>query len=146
MAFDPYTALLELGKVTIEKIWPDPARQQQELLKLRELAQNGMLAELDSHVKLMQGQMEINKIEAASDNIFKSGWRPFVGWSCGSAFLYAGLLEPLMRFIATVGYGYVGEFPVIDTSMMIPVLMGMLGMGAMRSYDKPKNSLPTSKK
>lgn len=144
MAFDPYTALLELGKVTIEKIWPDPARQQQELLKLRELAQKGMLTELESHVKLMQGQMEINKIEAASDNIFKSGWRPFVGWSCGSAFLYAGLLEPLMRFIATVVYGYSGEFPVIDTSMMIPVLMGMLGMGAMRSYDKPKNSLPTS--
>ena len=144
MAFDPYTALLELGKVTIEKIWPDPTRQQQELLKLRELAQKGMLTELESHVKLMQGQMEINKMEAASDNIFKSGWRPFVGWSCGSAFLYAGLLEPLMRFIATVGYGYDGEFPVIDTSMMIPVLMGMLGMGAMRSYDKPKNILPTS--
>ena len=144
MAFDPYTALLELGKVTIEKIWPDPTRQQQELLKLRELAQKGMLTELESHVKLMQGQMEINKIEAASDNIFKSGWRPFVGWSCGSAFLYAGLLEPLMRFIATVGYGYDGDFPVIDTSMMIPVLMGMLGMGAMRSYDKPKNILPTS--
>ncbi len=146
MAFDPYTALLELGKVTIEKIWPDPTRQQQELLKLRELAQKGMLTELESHVKLMQGQMEINKIEAASDNIFKSGWRPFVGWSCGSAFLYAGLLEPLMRFIATVVFEYKGEFPVIDTSMMIPVLMGMLGLGAMRSYDKPKNSLPTSKK
>ena len=144
MAFDPYTALLELGKVTIEKIWPDPTRQQQELLKLRELAQKGMLTELESHVKLMQGQMEINKIEAASDNIFKSGWRPFVGWSCGSAFLYVGLIEPFMRFIATVYFGYVGEFPVIDTSMMIPVLMGMLGMGAMRSYDKPKNSLPTS--
>jgi len=146
MAFDPYTALLELGKTTIEKIWPDPIRQQQELLKLREMTQKGDLAALDAHVKLMQGQMEINKIEAASDNIFKSGWRPFVGWSCGSAFLYAGLLEPLMRFVATVVFEYNGAFPVVDTSMMIPVLMGMLGMGAMRSFDKPKNNLPASKK
>jgi len=135
MAFDPATALFELGKTAIEKIWPDPTKRAQELRLLEGIRQKGDLAMLDAHVKLMVGQMEVNKIEAASDNIFKSGWRPFVGWVCGASLLYVGILEPIARFIATM-YDYTGGFPVIDTSLTIQVLMGMLGLGAMRSFDK----------
>jgi hypothetical protein len=134
---DPLTAIVDLGSTLIQKIWPDPAKQQEELRKLQELQQAGDLAELNAHVQLLVGQMEINKIEAASPHWFVAGWRPFVGWVCGSALAYAAIIEPLMRFIAKI-FGYSGTFPVIDTEITMQVLLGMLGLGVMRSRDKEK--------
>ena len=109
MNFDPISAAFDLGSTIIKRIWPDPEMQAKEMLKLSELAQKGDLAELNAHVKLLSGQIEINKIEAASSNWFVAGWRPFVGWVCGVSLFYAAMLEPLMRFIASIS-GYSGTF------------------------------------
>jgi len=138
MAIDPITAALDVGKILIEKIWPDPQKQAQELLKLEELHQKGNLAELNAKVELLRGQLEINKIEAGHSSIFVAGWRPFIGWVCGFGLLYASILEPIMRFIAKM-VGYVGEFPVIDTTLTMQVLIGMLGLVAARTREKEKN-------
>jgi hypothetical protein len=138
MSLDPVTALLDAGKMAINRIWPDPLAQAEEQRKLAELAQNGDLAELKAQVSLLIGQMDINREEAKSKSLFVSGWRPFVGWCCGFGLLYASLFEPLMRFIASV-YGYEGSFPVIDTSITMQVLLGMLGLGVMRTREKEKN-------
>ena len=135
MALDPISALFEVGKMTIERIWPDPSKRAEQLFKLEELKQAGDLAELQAHVSSLQGQLEINKQEASHASIFVAGWRPFVGWCCGFALLYASILEPLMRFTASMA-GYTGEFPVIDTSITMQVLLGMLGLVGARSYDK----------
>lgn len=143
MSSDPITALLDVGIMAISRIWPDPIQQAQEVRKLQELAQKGDLALMKSEVSLLLGQIEINKIEAKSNSIFVAGWRPFVGWVGGLSFAYASILEPLMRFIANMR-GYTGDFPEINTNLTIQVLLGMLGLGVMRSFDK-KNGSETNK-
>ena len=137
MSFDPLSALFDLGKSAIDKIWPDPIKRAEEVRKLEEMKQRGDLAELNAQVKLLTGQLEINKVEAASNNVFVSGWRPFVGWVCGLGLAYASIIEPLMRFIAKLN-DYTGTFPVIDTSITMQVLLGMLGLGVMRTREKEK--------
>jgi hypothetical protein len=129
MAFDPISAVLDIGGKLIDRLWPDPAQAANAKLELLKMQQNGDLAQ-------MVAQTDINKVEAASSNFFIAGWRPFIGWGCGVAFLYSALFEPFARFIATVVFGYHGAFPVIDTSLTMQILLGMLGMGALRSFDK----------
>lgn len=90
----------------------------------------------NAETKRLESQTDINKIEAASTRLFVSGWRPFIGWICGIAFGYATILEPLLRFASAVWFGYSGAFPVIDTALTLQALFGILGLGAMRSYDK----------
>jgi hypothetical protein len=139
MALDPITALFEAGKMAIERIWPDPNKRAEEIRKLKELEQSGDLAQMQAQVTLLQGQLNINIKEAEHKSVFVAGWRPFVGWVGGFGLAYAGILEPLMRFIAKL-CGYAGDFPVIDTTLTMQVLLGMLGLGAMRSFDKSKNT------
>jgi len=139
MSFDPLTAALDVGKSLIEKIWPDPVKQSQEIRKLEELHQRGDLAILNAEVQLLLGQINVNKAEANHKSIFVAGWRPFVGWVCGFGLLYASVIEPLMRFIATVN-DYTGAFPVLDTTITMQVLLGMLGLGLMRTKEKEKGT------
>ena len=139
MSFDPLTAALDVGKTLIEKIWPDPVKQSEEIRKLQELHQKGDLAILNAEVQLLLGQINVNKTEANHKSIFVAGWRPFVGWVCGFGLLYASVIEPLMRFIATVN-DYTGTFPVLDTTITMQVLLGMLGLGLMRTKEKEKGT------
>lgn len=87
-------------------------------------------------IQLAQGQINTNIEEAKNANVFVSGWRPWCGWVCGVALAYVAVAEPLARFVAQVGFGFSGAFPVIDTTLTLQVLFGMLGMGTLRSYDK----------
>ena len=80
--------------------------------------------------ELMKGQLEVNKVEAAHKSLFVAGWRPAIGWICGLALLYSTILSPILDIWFTV--------PVVNTSLLQTVLMGMLGLGAMRSYEKTK--------
>ena len=139
MSFDPLSAALDVGKSLIEKIWPDPVKQSQEIRKLQELHQKGDLAALNAEVQLLLGQINVNATEASHKSIFVAGWRPFVGWVCGFGLLYASVIEPLMRFIATVN-DYTGTFPVLDTTITMQVLLGMLGLGLMRTKEKEKGT------
>jgi len=127
---DPITAIVTVGSQLIERLFPDPAQAAEAKLKLVELQQNGDLAAI-------AGQMDINKVEAANSSIFVSGWRPFVGWVCGFGLGYVAIVEPIARFVATMS-GYSGTFPAIDTTLTMQILIGMLGMGGLRSLDKAK--------
>lgn len=129
MALDPISAALDIGGKLIDRLWPDPTQAAAAKLELLKMQQEGDLA-------VMVAQTDINKIEAGSTNLFVSGWRPFVGWCCGAAFLYAAILEPLARFIAKVFFTYGGEFPIIDTTLTMQILLGLLGMAGLRSWDK----------
>lgn len=86
----------------------------------------------------MKAQTDINAVEAAHDNIFVAGWRPMIGWVCGIAFAYHFILQPLLVFIYTITSGHVPPLPAFDMSTLTTVLMGMLGLGVMRSYEKTK--------
>lgn len=133
---DPISLGLNFVSKIADKIWPDPAAKAAGLLELERLRQTGELAYLAAETDLAKGQLEINKAEAENANWFVSGWRPFVGWGCGFGLVYAALVEPFARFAAVVIFDYKGEFPVLDTTITTQVLFGMLGLGAMRSYDK----------
>lgn len=124
-------ALSDFAKTVVNKIWPDADEKQKEEAQLAVL-------EITQDYNLQQGQLDINKVEAANVNIFVSGWRPFIGWVCGFALVYAAILEPLARFVATVYIKYVGAFPIIDTTITMQVLFGLLGLGGMRTFEKFK--------
>lgn len=136
MAFDPVSIALEVGSKLIDRLWPDPAQRDAAKLELYKIEKSGELQVMMAGTDLAKGQLEINKVEAASSSTFVAGWRPYVGWACGTAFAYAAILEPVMRFVAAVMFGYHGMFPIIDTSLTMQVLFGILGLGALRTYEK----------
>ena len=115
-------AVSDLANTVINKIWPDKTDQEKQ--------------QLAAAVMVVQGQIDINKNEASNPSLLVSGWRPFIGWTCGVAFGYATILEPLLRVGSAVWFGYAGAFPVIDTTLTMQALFGILGLGAMRSFDK----------
>jgi hypothetical protein len=82
------------------------------------------------------GQLEINKAEAAHESIFVSGWRPFIGWVCGTALAWNFVAAPLLVFIAAASGAEMPPTPTLDATTLMPVLLGMLGLGGMRSWEK----------
>lgn len=87
------------------------------------------LAQKEAH-KNAALQLEVNRAEAAHKSLFVAGWRPFIGWCCGLGLLYSVLLSPILDIWF--------EMPVIDSSLLMPTMTGMLGLGALRSYEKVK--------
>jgi len=87
------------------------------------------LAQKEAH-KNAALQLDVNKAEAAHKSLFVAGWRPFIGWCCGLGLLYSVLLAPLLDIWF--------EMPAIDSSILMPTMTGMLGLGALRSYEKVK--------
>ncbi len=85
--------------------------------------------------ELAKGQLEVNKVEAASKSMFVAGWRPAVGWVCVLGMASNYILIPVSNFGLALAESDV-VVPLIDTSTMMPVLMGMLGLGVMRSVEK----------
>ena len=81
--------------------------------------------------EISKGQLEVNKVEAAHKSLFVSGWRPAIGWICGFALMYSTILAPILDIWFTV--------PAVDSSLLTSVLMGMLGLGAMRTVEKTKS-------
>ena len=133
------SGLFDLGKGLIDRLFPDPAAKAAAQLELLKMQQAGDLAQLAADTDLAKLQIQTNIAEAAG-NWFTAGWRPCIGWVCGAGLAYAALIEPFARFIAKVWFGYMGEFPVIDTTLTMQILMGMLGLGAMRSVEKVKGA------
>ena len=82
-------------------------------------------------------QMKINEIEAGSDNVFKSGWRPFLGWVLCAAFGYHYIFQPFLLFIMA-SKGVLVELPEFDMNTMTTLLFGLLGMSGMRTWEKVK--------
>ena len=128
MSLDPVSALLDIGGKVIDRVWPDPIQAATAKLELIKLQQSGELA-------AMAGQLEINKVEAASASVFVSGWRPFIGWVCGAACAWNWIGLKIVLFAAAYFEHPLNLAPA-DLSEMTPVLMGMLGIGGLRTIEK----------
>jgi len=101
-------------------------------------AEREIAERLTEHLaKVDLAQIEVNKVEAASTSLFKGGWRPFIGWTCGVSLAWVYVAEPVMSF-ALAQLGYFTPLPTLDMSQMMPVLMGLLGLGGLRSWEKVK--------
>ena len=125
MALDPITAGLSLADNVISRIWPDKTEQER--------------AQLAAAVSIVQGQLEINKAEAANPARFTSGWRPFIGWVCGAALACQYIARPLLAWAGIVTGHPLPDLPGIDDNLW-QLMLGMLGLGGMRSLEKIKRA------
>jgi len=125
-------AVLPLVKDVIGAFLPEDPKKRAE-------AERKIEAQLTEHLaKIDIAQLEINKTEAAHRSIFVAGGRPFIGWSCGVSLAWSYICQPILTF-ALVQAGYGVELPALDMSQMMPVLMGMLGLGGLRTFEKYKS-------
>jgi len=116
------------GLKVLDKFIPDPAAKAQAEAALR--------ADLQ---KWDASQNVTNQVEASHRTVFVAGWRPFIGWVCGMAFAYHFVLQPLLVFLLAI-YGANVNLPEFDMSVLTTVLMGILGLGGLRTYEKLKGA------
>lgn len=114
------------GLKVLDKFIPDPAEKAKAEAQLR--------ADLMAWDK---AQTDVNAVEAQSSSLFVAGWRPAVGWVCCAALTWTYILQPIAAF-ALAQFGYLTALPRLDMGEMMPILLGMLGLGGMRSWEKTK--------
>lgn len=132
-------ALIPLLGTLFDRIFPDPKAAAEAKLEVMRMAQAGELAQLDAELKITTGQIEVNKVEAASDGPFTRNWRPFVGWTCGAALAFKFILGPAAVVLMAM-LGHPITLPEFDFSEMSTILIGMLGLGGLRSLEKIKGT------
>ena len=114
-------SVADLAGTIINKIWPDKSEAEKQ--------------QLAAAFMVVQGQIETNKEEAKSPSVFVSGWRPFIGWVCGLACAWNWIGLKIALFIAAF-LGHALNMQPADLSEMWPILLGMLGLGGMRTAEK----------
>lgn len=119
--------ILELGSRLIERWIPDKQKQAQAELDLLRIAQ-------EQDFQTIIKQIEVNIQEAQHQSIFVAGWRPFVGWMCGVGLAYQAILHNLLEWLSGI-YGFPVP-PAPDSDVLVYVLGGLLGLGALRTYEK----------
>ncbi len=108
---------------------PDP----NERARAKEQIETQMLAAMTS---LVQGQLAINQQEAQHKSIVVAGWRPAIGWICGIALGWNYIIQPILSWSAFLWGVELGEAPRLDTAELTTILLGMLGLGGLRTYEK----------
>lgn len=93
-------------------------------------------AEQAGTLQTIIGQLAINKQEAAHKSMFVAGWRPFIGWTCGVVIAYNWVVYPFLKVLVLVFMDAPPELPVLTLGEMMPVILGMLGLGGFRSWEK----------
>jgi hypothetical protein len=125
----PWTDLINQIGQAVRQVLPNPEAQRDFDLKIMELAAKAE----EQETQLALGQIDINKIEAGSANLFVAGWRPFIGWTGGVALGYTWIVSPLLKAI----FG-LDELPALDADAIWPIIAAMLGLGTMRSFEKSR--------
>lgn len=130
MALDPITGITNVVTSIIDRVWPDPAQAAAAKAQLMQLQLTGELAQIT-------GQLDINKTEAANESSFVAGWRPFIGWVCGAGCAWNWIGLPVTKF-ALAAFGHPITMSPADLTEMMPVLLGMLGLGGLHSFERVK--------
>ena len=122
------TALLPALGTLIDRLIPDRAAA--------EKAKAEMEAELiRASNEAALAQVEVNKIEAAHSSVFVAGWRPSIGWVCAAGLAWAFVVAPVASW-ALVVLGVKGELPAIHTDYLLELVLAMLGIGGLRTFEK----------
>jgi len=120
--------VLSIGSTILDRVIPDVNAREKAKQELEKA-----LTEQDFQLAL--GQIQINQEEAKSENMFKSGWRPSVGWICSIAFGLHFVILPLFNYFIMLFHGQPILVPFqMDT--LLTVLLGLLGMGTLRTVEK----------
>lgn len=128
MPFDPISAVSQVVNTVLDRVLPDKAANDAGKLELAKMQLNGDLA-------TYSGQIEVDLAEAKSSSIFVAGWRPYVGWVCGTGLAYQFIVRPLLMAVFGV-FGSHAVAPPLEMGSMMELLAGMLGFGAMRTVEK----------
>jgi len=123
----PWTDLINQIGAAVRQVLPNPEAQREFDLKIMELAAKAE----ENETQLIMGQIDTNKVEAAHANLFVAGWRPFIGWTAGVALGYTWVISPLLKAI----FG-MEELPALSPDEIYPIIIGMLGLGTMRTVEK----------
>lgn len=129
-------ALIEAGLKVLDRVLPDPQQKAAAQLELLKLQQAGEFKNLEADLQMAMGQLEVNRIEAASADFFRGGWRPAVGWCCVLGLVYTYLGQPLLAWASGI-WGWPVP-PSLDLGDLIVLLGGMLGLGGMRTFERVK--------
>jgi len=121
-------SVADLASSIIGKIWPDKTQAEKD-----QMAQ--AMAILQGQISANKDQTDIDKAEATNPSLFVSGWRPFVGWVCGMSCAWNWIGLPIGKFALAI-FHYNLTIAPANLSEMMPLLMGLLGMGALRTYEK----------
>lgn len=120
---------------TIGKAIPDADKQAEINLELAKLADKA-----DERLyQLQNGQIEVNKVEAANSNPFVSGWRPFIGWVCGASMAWTYIGVPILGWVIALWQPDV-KLPSINTDYLMELIFAMLGLGTLRTVEKIKKT------
>jgi Holin of 3TMs, for gene-transfer release len=111
---------------------PDPNAKQKAQMEMQ-------AALLEMSAKQAEQQSKINEVEAQHQSLFVAGWRPMIGWTCAFAFAFIYVVGPIVVWIGA-GFGYVIKPPRFDADALLSLTLGMLGLGALRSFDKAKGT------
>jgi Holin of 3TMs, for gene-transfer release len=114
-------SVADLATSIINRLWPDKTQQEKD--------------QMASALAIVQGQLSINEKEAANPSVFVSGWRPAIGWVCGAACAWNWIGLKIALFVAAY-LGHNLNLQPADVGEMMPVLMGMLGLGGLRTVEK----------
>lgn len=122
--------IIAIGAKLLDKIIPDKDAREKAQFELIKASQ-------DQDFQLDLGQLKINEVEAANPNVFVSGWRPFVGWTCATSFAIHFVIFPVANFFIVLN-GYKEVTLSFDMTTLMTVLGGLLGIGGLRTYEKIK--------
>lgn len=125
-----------IGKV-LDKI-PDAGKKAELQLEIAKELNRNEEAILSAITAVDVKQAEINAEEAKSSNLLVSGARPFIMWVCGAAFTWAFIFQPIITYIIAVSGHSIKELPELNMSELMPVLLGLLGLGGFRTFEKVK--------
>lgn len=126
------------GLKILNKYIPDPQAQAQASIDMMKIKQADAFKEIEAALQADQMQADINKVEAASDHVFVSGWRPFIGWVCGAGLALQVIIFPCISTVVSLILGHPPIMPEMPIEVLMVNLTGMLGLGAYRSYEKVK--------
>lgn len=136
MGFDPITAGLEVAGKIIDRVFPDPAQRDKAKLDIMKMQQDGEFKQMEIDANNALEQLKVNAVEAASGSLFIGGGRPAAMWVCVSGLAYTFILQPLLTWFSSISS--IPAPPVIDTSLLVQLLVGMLGLAGIRGYEKAK--------
>ncbi len=130
-----WTLIIPAITQLLDKLIPDPQAKASAQLELIRLQQSGELAQLDAWKAINLAQIGNNTAEA-QQGTFRGGWRPYIGWVCGLALSYQYLVRPLVPWAINAAGLQVPELPPLDTSELYALVLGMLGMGGLRTVER----------
>lgn len=116
-------AVANLATSVIGRLWPDKSEQER--------------AQMAAALTIVQGQLDANRVEAASPSAFTSGWRPAIGWVCGAALGMQYVARPLVAWVGIVTGHPLPELPGIDDNLW-ELMLGLLGLGGLRTFEKTR--------